>query len=280
MPACHPTTLAADIGALMRKSRAQLLVPSGGGVPAAGARRQLPPGSRLDAIAAADNPIYSPDDSLAKAASKLAGLKALRSSVAPPPRGGLPQAARADAAPHPQPQPCESPQLIPAEGSQGRLRYALAGRAAERPLLLNTTGPPSLSPLHRPPAPMCPAPPRLPLCAAARTRVSWRRGRRCRRGARAWRPRLPPSSGMGSGLMAATQTWSTPCMCAPHARALLLMGKAVQLAARVGMLAAWGAAVLAGRRWAQHRLTAAVPLPAIPRNTTGQGLATRKPARA
>ncbi|KAI3433546.1 hypothetical protein D9Q98_003356 [Chlorella vulgaris] len=70
-----------DIGALMRKRKQTLLVPSsgiGGG------------GGRLDAMA--ENPVYSPDDSLARAASKLQSLKALRGGPVAPhrPLGVLP----------------------------------------------------------------------------------------------------------------------------------------------------------------------------------------------
>jgi hypothetical protein len=76
-----PNWLAADIGALMRKRKQTLLVPSsgtGGG------------GGRLDAMA--ENPVYSPDDSLARAASKLQSLKALRGGPVAPhrPLGVLP----------------------------------------------------------------------------------------------------------------------------------------------------------------------------------------------
>lgn len=138
----------ADIGALMRKKR--LLVGTSGvgsgGLPscrgsAAPASSHFAAGLGLDL--SVENPVYSPDDSLAKAASKLQSLKALKSSAAHPlaqcsgssapigplqpstaapvpagqaPPGGAPVTAPAGAAAAaggqmavPPPQPCDSP---------------------------------------------------------------------------------------------------------------------------------------------------------------------------
>lgn len=88
------TRLAADIGALMRKRKQTLLVPSSG-IGGGG-------GGRLDAMA--ENPVYSPDDSLAKAARKLQSLKALRGGAVAPHRPlGLLPAPKADLGAAPQP---------------------------------------------------------------------------------------------------------------------------------------------------------------------------------
>lgn len=93
----------------MRKKKQMLLVPSsgivGGGL--ASSRSQAP-AALLEGMA--ENPIYSPDDSLAKAASKLQSLKALRASV-PHPRPAAPAAELAAAPPAPAPQACDSPRL-------------------------------------------------------------------------------------------------------------------------------------------------------------------------
>jgi hypothetical protein len=124
----------------MRKKRPQLLVPSGGlaggglascrqPAPAAaaataapGATATLPAFGRIELLG--NNPVYSPDDSLAKAASKLAGLRALRASGPRPlgPQAAPPAAAPSRLAPQavaavapaaaPAPEPCESPQPL------------------------------------------------------------------------------------------------------------------------------------------------------------------------
>lgn len=129
---------AADIGALLRNKRSGLLGTSGGFGSLAGSRPAAPGGAApptlggsfaggrgLDVITA-ENPIYSPDDSLARAASKLQNLKAPQArgpsraaqaqaaiaAVAPPTAAVA--APQPDASPEPAPERCESPQLIPA----------------------------------------------------------------------------------------------------------------------------------------------------------------------
>ncbi|PRW58458.1 hypothetical protein C2E21_3031 [Chlorella sorokiniana] len=127
-----------DIGALLRNKRSGLLGTSGGFGSLGGASRPAAPaggapaplaasfggGRGLDVVTA-ENPIYSPDDSLARAASKLQNLKAPQPRA--PSRAAQAQAAIAaaaaplplaapkpDASPEPAPERCESPQLIPA----------------------------------------------------------------------------------------------------------------------------------------------------------------------
>jgi hypothetical protein len=129
-----------DIGALMRKKKQMLLVPSsglsGGGLASSRSQQAslsggaFGSGNGLDHLA--ENPVYSPDDSLAKAASKLQSLKALRTSSARPlsSLAGNTAEQPAAAAPLPAPlapQPCESPQAVqeergPAPAAERRLR--------------------------------------------------------------------------------------------------------------------------------------------------------------
>lgn len=175
-------------------------------------------------VVAAANPVYSPDDSLAKAASKLQSLKALRASTAAPaaPRLQLGAAAAAPARGPPSPSPgpaapapqaCESPRIgtavaaeaqpaaPEAEGSQQRLGCvvhllgARAGVSCCSPCMASRAGrlarnPPLLMIPHVPIPPALPPP-----HAAARTLESWLRCRPSRSGARAWRPPPPASSG-------------------------------------------------------------------------------------
>ena len=118
----------------MRKSRSGLLGTSGGAAALGGSRQGAPApaalaaaafaGSRGLDIITAENPVYSPDDSLARAASKLQSIKALQPRA--PARAAAAQAALAAAAPAagggsqpeaspvPPPERCESPHLIPA----------------------------------------------------------------------------------------------------------------------------------------------------------------------
>ena len=115
----------------MRKKRGGLLMPSGGAGGGLGSARGPGPAVSFGAgLALAENPVYSPDDSLAKAASKLQSLKALRTSAAPPRPAALSSLAPGAAAAvpvraesvQPAPQPCESPEVRdvePRTGTQG-----------------------------------------------------------------------------------------------------------------------------------------------------------------
>lgn len=145
-PSCsqqHLCSTPADIGALLRSKRSGLLGTSGGfgslgssrpAAPTGGAAAGAPSGAALGGsfgggrgldVITAENPIYSPDDSLARAASKLQNLKAPQPRA--PSRAAQAQAAIAaaaapplaavhppDASPEPAPERCESPHLIPA----------------------------------------------------------------------------------------------------------------------------------------------------------------------
>lgn len=125
----------ADIGALLRNKRSGLLGTSGGFGSLGGSRpapvaggAHVPLAASFGNVVTAENPIYSPDDSLARAASKLQNLKAPQApQPRPPSRAAQAQAAIAaaaappagaasqpDASPEPAPERCESPQLIPA----------------------------------------------------------------------------------------------------------------------------------------------------------------------
>lgn len=124
---CRVGDATVDIGPLMQTKKHMLLVPSSGiaGSCLASSRSQQASlggfgggGGMADHLA--ENPVYSPDDSLVKAASKLQSLKALQASSVRPLSslaGNTPAQTPAPAAlPAPRPpQPCESPQLGQAE---------------------------------------------------------------------------------------------------------------------------------------------------------------------